>query len=186
MRFHTYTKFNPQLADAVDLQSLLDQLADFLLQSGFAGGEQGYWGDPGEEADRSVDSLKEAILRALIESGQLTPEMLQALRGEGDAVSEEKLAELLDGLVQRLIQDGFLTTDQGANVPAGHQPVTGKGSIAQAAARDVQFNLTDKGVDFLGFKTLRHLLGSFGKSSLGSHDTPQLSTGIESDAWSKP
>ena len=38
MRFHTYTKFNPQLADAVDLQSLLDQLADFLLQSGFAGG----------------------------------------------------------------------------------------------------------------------------------------------------
>ena len=186
MRFHTYTKFNPQLADAVDLQSLLDQLADFLLQSGFAGGDQGYWGDPGEDADRSVESLKEAILRALIESGQLTPEMLQALRGEGDEVSEEKLAELLDGLVQRLIQDGFLTTDQGANVPAGHQPVTGKGSIAQAAARDVQFNLTDKGVDFLGFKTLRHLLGSFGKSSLGSHDTPQLSTGIESDAWSKP
>ncbi len=39
MRFHTYTKFNPQLADAVDLQSLLDQLADYLLQSGFAGAE---------------------------------------------------------------------------------------------------------------------------------------------------
>jgi Ca-activated chloride channel family protein len=76
--------------------------------------------------------------------------------------------------------------EQPANVPAGHQPVTGKGSIAQAAAKDVQFNLTDKGVDFLGFKTLRHLLGSFGKSSIGSHDTPQLSTGIESDAWSKP
>ena len=33
MRFHTYTKFNPQLADAVDLQALLDQLADFLLQA---------------------------------------------------------------------------------------------------------------------------------------------------------
>ena len=187
MRFHTYTKFNPQLADAVDLQSLLDQLADFLLQSGFAGGNQGYWGDPAdEEADRSIDGLKEAILRALIESGQLTPEMLQALRGEGDEVSEEKLAQLLDGLVQRLIQDGFLSTDQGAAVAAGHQPVTGKGSIAQAAAKDVQFNLTDKGVDFLGFKTLRHLMGSFGKSSIGSHDTPQLATGVESDAWSKP
>ena len=106
--------------------------------------------------------------------------MLSALRGEGDEVSEEKLAELLDGLVQRLIQDGFLTTDQVGAVPAGHQPVTGKGSIAQAAAKDVQFNLTDKGTDFLGFKTLRHLMGSFGKSSIGSHDTPQLSTGIES------
>ena len=186
MRFHTYTKFNPQLADAVDLQSLLDQLADFLLQSGFAGGEQGHWGADQGDADRSVDSLKDAILRALIESGQITPEMLSALRGEGDEVSEEKLAELLDGLVQRLIQDGFLTTDQVGAVPAGHQPVTGKGSIAQAAAKDVQFNLTDKGTDFLGFKTLRHLMGSFGKSSIGSHETPQLSTGIESDSWSKP
>jgi Ca-activated chloride channel family protein len=186
MRFHTYTKFNPQMADAVDLQALLDQLADFLLQSGFAGGDPGYWSEPGEDGDRSVDSLKDAILRALIESGQITPEMLQALRGDGDEVSEEKLAELLDGLVQRLIQDGFLNVDQPGSVPAGHQPVTGKGSIAQAAAKDVQFNLTDKGVDFLGFKTLRHLLGSFGKSSIGSHDTPQLATGIESDAWSKP
>ncbi len=168
MRFHTYTKFNPQLADAVDLQGLLDQLADFLLQSGVAGGNQGFWGDPGEdEADRSLDGLKEAILRALIESGQLTPDMLQALRGEGDEVSEEKLAQLLDGLVQRLVQDGYLTTDQAASVPAGHQPVTGKGSIGQAAARDVQFNLTGKGIDFLGFKTLRSLLGGFGKSSVG-------------------
>ena len=187
MRFHTYTRFDPRLADAVDLQGLLDQLADFLLQSGFAGGSSGYWGEPDEEeGDRSLDALKEAILRALIESGQLTPEMLQALRGEGDEVSEEKLAELLDGLVQRLIQDGFLNIDQPATMPGTHQPVTGKGSIAQAAARDVQFNLTDKGIDFLGFKTLRHLLGSFGKSSIGSHDTPQLSTGVESDAWSKP
>ena len=185
MRFHTYTKFNPQLADAVDLQALLDQLADFLLQSGFAGGEQGHWGADQGEGDRSMDSLKDAILRALIESGQITPEMLAALRGEGDGVSEEKLAELLDGLVQRLIQDGFLTAGDAGAVPAGHQPVTGKGSIAQAAAKDVQFNLTDKGTDFLGFKTLRHLLGSFGKSSIGSHDTPQLSTGVESDAWSK-
>ncbi|MEN9508064.1 MAG: hypothetical protein RLZZ621_627 [Gemmatimonadota bacterium] len=186
MRFHTYTKFNPQLADAVDLQNLLDQLADFLLQSGFAGGGDNYWGEPGEEADRSVDGLKDAILRALIEGGQITPEMLEALRGEGDAVSEDKLAELLDGVVQRLVEDGYLATEQAGSVAAGAQPATGKGSVAQAAARDVQFNLTDKGIDFLGFKTLRHLLGSFGKASIGSHDTPQLATGVESDAWSKP
>ncbi|MBL0937487.1 MAG: VWA domain-containing protein [Gemmatimonadaceae bacterium] len=186
MRFHTYTKFNPQLSDAVDLQALLDQLADFLLQSGFAGGGSGnYWGEPGDEPDRSLDALKEAILQALIESGQITPEMLQALRGEGDEVSEEKLAQLLDGLVQRLMQDGFLSMN-GDGDPDANRPVTGKGSISQAAARDVQFSLTSKGTDFLGFKTLRHLLGSFGKSSIGSHDTPQLATGVESDAWSKP
>ena len=186
MRFHTYSKFNPQMADAVDMQALLDQLADFLLQSGFAGGNHSVWDDEGEDADRSLDALKAAILQALIESGQITPEMLKALRGDGDEVSEEKLAELLDNLVQRLVQDGMLTLDAPARMPAGHQPATGKGSLEQAAARDVQFNLTDRGIDFLGYKTLRHLLGSLGKSSIGSHDTPELSTGVESDAWSKP
>ena len=185
MRFHTYSKFNPQLADVVDMQALLDQLADFLLQSGFSGGSPA-GGDDGEDAERSLDALKAAILQALIESGQITPEMLAALRGEGNQVSEEKLAELLDNLVQRLVQDGMLTIDTPTRVPAGHQPATGKGSLEQAAARDVQFNLTDRGIDFLGYKTLRHLLGSLGKSSIGSHDTPQLSTGVESDAWSRP
>jgi len=50
----------------------------------------------------------------------------------------------------------------------------------------VNFNLTEKGIDFLGYKTLRGLLGSLGKSSFGSHDTPYLATGIEADGWSKP
>src|SRR5687768_1853309 len=53
MRFHTYSKYSPELADAVDLQSLLDQLADFLLQSGFAGGKHvhPYWGEFGGEEE---------------------------------------------------------------------------------------------------------------------------------------
>ena len=71
-------------------------------------------------------------------------------------------------------------------MPAGHQPLEGKGSMAHAASRDVNFNLTDKGIDFLGYKTLRNLLGSLGKSSFGSHDTAYLATGIEADGWSKP
>jgi len=75
MRFHTYTKFSPELADAIDLQALLDKLADFLLQSGFAGGDsQSYYGFDGEnEGNRSLDALKQAILDALMESGQFTP-----------------------------------------------------------------------------------------------------------------
>jgi len=70
-------------------------------------------------------------------------------------------------------------------MPDTHQPVTGRGGLAHAASRDVQFNLTEKGIDFLGYKTLRGILGSLGKSSFGSHDTPYLATGIESDGWSK-
>jgi len=188
MRSHTYSKFSPELADAVDLQSLLDKLADFLLQSGFAGG-----GDPsrfgfdfGDENDRSMDALRQAIIDALMASNQFTPEMLQALRGEGTPESQAQLAKLLDDLVQRLVKEGYLNVSQAPQMPAGHQPMEGPGSMARAAARDVQFSLTEKGVDFLGYKTLRNLLGSFGKSSFGSHDTPYLATGIETDGWSKP
>src|SRR6185437_10664688 len=189
MRFHTYTKFSPEMADAVDLQSLLDKLADFLLQSGFAGGknQQPYYGwDFGDDGDRSLESLKQAILNALIESGQFTPEMLEALRGEGDEAAQAKLAQLLDDLVQRLASEGYLNVQAPPQVPSGQQPVVGPGSIAHAASKDVQFNLTEKGIDFLGYRTLRHILGSLGKSSFGSHDTPYLATGIEADGFSKP
>jgi len=104
MRFHTYTKFSPEMADAVDLQALLDKLADFLLQSGFAGGNGPYQGfDFGEEHDRSLDALKKAILEALIESGQFTPEMLEALRGDGNSEAQAKLAKFLDDLVLGLV-----------------------------------------------------------------------------------
>ena len=189
MRFHTYSKFSPESADAVDLQSLLDNLADFLLQSGFAGGGPANpWGDedPDQSGDRSMDALRQAILDALIQSGQFTPEMLEALRGDGDDISEEKLSRLLDEIVQRLIAEGFLKTEAPPQVPAGHQSMFGPGGLAKAAALDVKFDLTSKGIDFLGYKSLRGILGGLGKSNFGSHDTPWLATGIEADAASKP
>ena len=189
MRFHTYSKFSPESADAVDLQSLLDNLADFLLQSGFAGGGPANpWGDedPDQSGDRSMDALRQAILDALIQSGQFTPEMLEALRGDGDDISEEKLSRLLDEIVQRLIAEGFLKTEAPPQVPAGHQSMFGPGGLAKAAALDVKFDLTSKGIDFLGYKSLRGILGGLGKSNFGSHDTPWLATGIEADAGSKP
>ncbi|MEK7239863.1 MAG: VWA domain-containing protein [Gemmatimonadota bacterium] len=187
MRFHTYAKFNPDAADQLDLQSLLDQLADFLLQSGFAGGpqEHQFWGETGEAANKSLDALRQAILDALIQGGQFTPEMLKALRGDGDELSESKLSELLDKIVQRLIDEGMLKLDDAPQVPDGHQAVTGPGGLARAAARDVKFQLTSKGIDFLGYKSLKHLLQGVGKSSFGSHDTPHLATGVEADAASK-
>src|SRR5690606_28833269 len=103
--------------------------------------------------------LREAILRALIEGEQFTPEMLEALRGEGSEDAQAQLARLLDELVQRLAAEGYLTMQAPPQMPAGHQAVTGKGGLAHAASRDVQFQLTQKGLDFLGYKALRHILG---------------------------
>src|SRR5213596_2758060 len=102
MRFHTYSKFSPELADAVDLQALLDKLADFLLQSGFAGqGDTSHYDlDFGDDPDRSMDALRA--------SNQFTPEMLEALRGDGSEEAQAQLAKLLDDLVQRLVSEGYL------------------------------------------------------------------------------
>ncbi|HUG27671.1 MAG TPA: VWA domain-containing protein [Gemmatimonadales bacterium] len=192
-RSTTYSKYIPGLAEAVDLQALLDQLGDFLLQSGFAGGGHPFWGDFGESDDpKSMDALREAILDALIKSGQLTPEMLKVLSGDTtgndqrDQEIQRELAELLDQVIQRLIDEGMLTIKEPPKMPEGHQPVFGPGGQAAGAAQQVQFDLTAKGMDFLGYKTLKDLLGSIGKSSFGSHDTPYLATGVEAESASKP
>ena len=193
MRFTTYSKYHPELADAVNLQGLLDQLGDFLLQSGFAGGSPSFWHDEGSESgERSLESLRQAILQALMDSGQLTNEMLKVLRGEstGDAERDQQverdLGELLDRIVQRLIDEGYLNVGQPPQVPQGYQSMFGPGGQAHSAAQQVQFNLTEKGIDFLGYKTLKSLLGSVGKSSFGAHDTPYLATGVEAEGVSKP
>jgi Ca-activated chloride channel family protein len=195
MRYTTYSKYIPGLLDAINLEGLLDQLSDFLLQSGFAGGPfyHPVWGDFGEQDDnRSMDALKQAIVQALMESGQLTEEMLRALRGEStgdeqrDQEIQNELAELIDQVVQRLIDEGYLNVQEAPQMPESHESVFGPGGQAHSAAQQVQFNLTDKALDFLGYKALRHLLGSIGKSSLGAHETEQLATGVEAEAVSKP
>jgi len=193
MRFTNYSRYTGQLADALNLQALLDQLSDFLLQSGFAGGpyQHPYWGSFGdEEGDRSLDTLKEALLRALLESGQLTPEMVAELRGDGpgDEAVRQQIAELLDRLVERMVEEGYLNLSGNPQVPGGYTEMQGEGRAdeARSAAQQVEFSLTGKGMDFLGYRTLRDLLGALGKSSFGSHDTPHLATGVEAEAASRP
>ena len=194
MKYTTYSQYRPELVDALNIEDLLDELSDFLLQSGFAGGpwEHPFWSELYEDdGDRSLDSLKQAILQKLIRSGKLTPEMLQVLRGEStgdpehDAEIARQLSDLLDQIIQRLIDEGYLTTEQMPQVPTGHEQILGPGGQAQSAAQQVKFNLSQKGVDFLGYRALKHLLGSIGKSSFGSHETAYLATGVEADAVSK-
>lgn len=196
MRYTTYSKFIPGLLDAVNIEDLLEQLSDFLLQSGFAGGPyyHPYWGEFGDEQnDQTLDSLKQAIMKALMDSGQLTEDMLKVLRGESsgdderDAQIQQDLADLIDQIVQRLVDEGFLNVGDGERqVPENHEQAFGPGGQAQSAAQNVNFSMTGKGLDFLGYRALRHLLGSMGKSSFGAHDTEYLATGVEAEAASKP
>ncbi|MEO5798640.1 MAG: VWA domain-containing protein [Gemmatimonadales bacterium] len=188
MRYTTYSRYLAGMADQVNLQSLLDQLGDFLLQSGFDGTP--WWGDPSEEhGERNSDDLRQAILNILIESGQLTPEMLRALRGESsgdeakDLQLQQDLSEMLDRILQRLVDEGYLRLENNQEqMPTNALP----GGEARAAARTVRFDVTEKGADFLGYKTLKELLGALGKSAIGAHETTHLATSNEAEAASRP
>src|SRR2546422_9407546 len=88
-----------------------------------------------------------------------------------DADLERQLGELLDKIVQKLIDEGYLNVTEAPKAPAGQQPLFGPGGMAKEAAQQAQVNLTEKSIDFLGYRTLKNLLGSSGKSSFRAAET---------------
>src|SRR5947209_9482740 len=102
-------------------------------------------------------------------------ERLQQMQMEG------KLDELIEKLIERMEQENYISVDQ-PHDPAQQSSVGGQTGMPQTEAR---FEVTDKSLDFLGFKTLRDLLGSLGKSSFGRHDTRDMATGIEASGASR-
>jgi Ca-activated chloride channel family protein len=162
-----YHKYVPELWDELDLQDLVSELSDFLLSSGYQE-ELGQGDDP-------LQSLHDAILEALLRRGLLSDEDLNRLLSDQDALSQ-----FLQKTVERLMREGYLSTSEGR--PFQDPTAAGR---AGAGDRPIKFEMTEKTVDFLGFKTLRDLLGSVGKSSLGRHDTRDLATGVEASGPSK-
>jgi len=166
-RYHRYVG---ELWEDLNLEELVGELSDFLLQSGF-GYEEGEWDED------SLQSLHDAILEALMRRGMLSDEDLQKLMDDADA-----LEQFLQKTVERLIREGYLKTTEGMPF---HDPTQGRGGGWGPASPPIKFELTEKGIDFLGYKTLRDLLGSLGKASFGRHDTRDLATGIEASGPSK-
>ena len=102
--------------------------------------------------------------------------MMQRLQ----SMTPEQMDALLDKLVQKMVDEGQITVEE-PHSQAASAPGMGDGKDSR-----VKFEVTDKSLDFLGFKTLKDLLGSLGKSSFGRHDTRDLATGIETSGASKP
>ncbi|MGA7795849.1 MAG: VWA domain-containing protein [Candidatus Acidiferrales bacterium] len=181
-KFIRYTKYTGEPADGVDLQELVKRLSDFFLQSGF---ESQFYGMSEMDPEKSMEALRQAIQRAL-EEGDLLPN--QELKDLLDGTPEQmdaKMKELIDQLIDRLMQEGYVTGNPQVTAPPDKTP---RGQIGQGRDREneARFEITDKTIDFLGFKTLKDLMGSLGKSSFGRHDTRDLATGVESGGISRP
>jgi Ca-activated chloride channel family protein len=180
MTFTKYSKFAGVDWESLSLEDLLNRLTDFLLQSGFDDPYAQYWDEP----DQSLDSLRDAIMRALLEL--LSEEELESLTDDQGNFDAKVISELLDRLIARLIQEGYIRLEEPQDLSQDERlRNANRGSSGHPVERSVKFALTDKGLDFLGFKALKDLLASLGKSSIGRHDTNHLATGIEASEASR-
>jgi Ca-activated chloride channel family protein len=181
---YRYTRYTGDLLDEIDLEDLVSKLSDLLLSSGFSNP----WGDPsaGDE-DRTLQALHDAILEALFSGGVLSEDALQTLLGEpadGDQeAARQQLEDLIQQIIDRMMDQGFITGAPDLDAEREHRRGTGGGLGEDSGP--VTFEVTDKALDFLGYRALRDLLGSVGRSSAGRHDTRHLSTGVETIAAPK-
>jgi Ca-activated chloride channel family protein len=175
MRRISYSKFSEEDL-GIEMDDLLRALADYLLGSGF----QDPYMQFSEMNQHTLEDLRRAIEQAL-EAGELfSPEQLEEMRQRLEQMSAEQRQQLVQRLIDKLEEGGYINMDappqDSATAPGGEG----------GAENQMQFEVTDKAVDFLGFKTLKDLLGSLGKSSFGAHDTRDLSTGIDASGGAKP
>jgi Ca-activated chloride channel homolog len=160
-----YTKFTGDLASSFGLEDLMQALSDFLLDSGF--------NDPMSrfqefDGDQTMENLREAIRQAL-DSGEIFDDEAQE---KYEALSEDQVEELIDQIIQKMQEQNFINAEM---------PEQGQGD----GNGEARFEVTDKGMDFLGYKALRELLGPLGKSNLGRHDTRHEAAGVETNGSSK-
>ena len=184
MKRTRYTKYTGDLASELALDDLMQALSDFLLDSGF---QDPYSQFQELNGEHTLENLREA-LRQVLESGEFMNEDEQARFDEMDGDQRE---QMLSDLIDRMQAENFINSNQqqpGQYSDGVVDHANSPGDIAQPAPPqgDARFNVTDKSMDFLGYRTLRDLLGADGKSIAGRHETRYEASGVESSGSSKP
>jgi Ca-activated chloride channel homolog len=207
MRFTRYSKWTGQSWDQISLEELMEALSEYLLRSGFEDQFRRHhhrwardWDD--DEFDQfeprdALESLRRAIAEALRNSNLLDQEQYNQLFDEDGNARDQRLEQLIDQLIQRLLQEGYLSLQgdpDGLEEPQGEDGEARRaryhqqqrpGQTDDYKKPNIKFEVTEKGIDFLGYKSLKNLMASLGKSSFGRHDTNYLATGVEAYESSK-
>lgn len=173
---YRYGKYIEDLLEGVDMETLLSRLSDLLLSSGF----NNPW-DPLDGGDQSMQALHDAVLDALLNGGVMSEDMVQQLlKDQPDQSARDRIEDLVQSVIEQLTEQGFVST---TGTPPSQQSAAGEAGGVDGSTR---FEVTDKALDFLGYRALRDLLGSMGRSSVGRHDTTQLATGIDAGGPPRP
>ncbi len=171
-----YSKYEATLDD-LDMADLMKMIQNRLLESGF---QRNPW-DPDPDYQQSMQDLYDAIAEALINNNLVNDQVIEEAMSAENWM-DSQLGEMVRELAERLEREGYLKPQSGEdpNIPGSQGQ--------QGPNRDpsqVKFELTNKAIDFLGYKTLKDVLGGTGKSSIGAHDTKHMTTGIEAISESK-
>ena len=177
-----YGKYVPSLADELDMEELVSALSELLLSSGF----QTQFGDGSLDGDRTMQALHDAILDALLNGGLLPDDVLEQLFGEQAATAKQQLDELVQQLMDRMQEAGYITPSPELDSERQRRAQAGGGGAGEGEPGRTKFEVTDKALDFLGYRALRDLLGSIGHASAGRHDTRDMATGVDASGAPKP
>jgi Ca-activated chloride channel family protein len=150
-------------------EDLLKALADFFLNSGFDNPYMRF----SEFNQHTLEDLKRALEDAILNGEMFDSERAEQLRKQLESMAGEEIDQLLNRLVQKLVDEGYINTEPQNG---------GRGGEGDG---EVEVKITDKSIDFLGYKTLKDLLGSLGRSSFGAHDTRDMATGVEASGAAK-
>ena len=184
----------------LDLTEVVKQLSDHFLESGFQKQFQQQlerWLRGNQEGrippEDPLNELRKAVAKALLESEILDTQQLEQLFSDSGEPKDERLAQLIDQLISRLLEEGYISAEADGETLQWEigadgrlQLSSGQGTLDPARDIRVEFSLTSKGSDFLGYLSLRSMLEGFGSGGVGAHQTQELSAGVEAYQAPKP
>src|SRR6202521_2527571 len=111
MKFTRYSKFDGLDVFGINLGDLMEGLSDSLLSSGYD--DDYYWSRQRMPQDTSLDALRRALLQALMDQDLLSQRQIQQMLDENEGKYEgSQLQEMLNQLIERLVEEGYLTLNE--------------------------------------------------------------------------
>src|SRR5260370_274982 len=157
MTFTRYGKFNGLDVLGINLGDLMEGLSDSLLYSGYD--DEYYWTRERSPQDTSLDALRRALLQALMDQGLLSQHQINQMLDENEGKYQgSQLQEMLNQLIERLVEEGHLTLQEEPLTSEQRRDLQrrrGGGHIEEPEPRKIKCGVTDNGLDFLGYRTLR-------------------------------
>src|SRR5204863_812563 len=115
------------------------------LDSGY--NDDYYWTRERMSPDTSLDSLRRALLEALMDQGLLSQHQIQQMLAENEGKYEgSQLQEMLNQLIERLVEEGYLQLREEPPTAEQRREMmgNGEGRIEDPLPRNIKFEVTEK------------------------------------------